>query len=190
MPSWLVEDPTPVYILLAVAVAVLAAAYWNTRKRAYLFGIAGVLLLAGAVWLIDFLVVTEREKLNATVASMGRALRALDTDRVFQHISESFEYGGMKKAGFQETVRRGIRQFQVQDLQIWNVEIRDLNPEKRTAKVEFNAKAKGNWSGGADYYLVEADFALEPDGQWRMRHFTLHNPFANTRDPIGIPLPR
>ena len=46
MPSWLVEDPTPVYILLAVAAVGLAAAYWNTRKRAYLIGIGAVLVHA------------------------------------------------------------------------------------------------------------------------------------------------
>jgi hypothetical protein len=190
MPSWLVEDPTPVYVLLAVAALVLAAAYWNRRKRSYLFGIAGVLLLAGVVWLIDFLVVTERERLAATVKSMGQAVKAMDVDRVFQHISDSFESSGLKKSAFQEVVRRNVRVYEAREMQIWDVEIKELDAEKRTANVEFLAKVRGNWSGGEEFYLVRAEFVLEADGQWRMRHFTLHKPYADTRDPLSIPLPR
>jgi hypothetical protein len=190
MPSWLAEDPTPVYILLAVAAVALAVAYWNTRKRAYLVGIGAVLLLAGVVWLIDFLVVTERERLVKTVNTMGRAVQALDVDGVFRHLSEDFEFGGMRKAAFQESVRRGVRLYDVREMQIWDVQVPEVSAEKRTARVEFNAKVRGNWSGGEEFYLVKAEFVLEPDQQWRMRRFTLHKPFADSRDPIQIPLPR
>src|SRR5262249_16843834 len=142
------------------------------------------------VWLIDFLVVTEREKLVATVNSIGRALHDVDTDRVFQHVSDRFEYGGMKKAAFHEAVRRGVRVYQVHEMKLWDINVQDVDKEKRTAKIEFYAKVRGNWSASEAFWLVDADFVLDPDGQWRLLHFTLHNPGANTREPVSIPLPR
>jgi len=192
MPSWLAEDPIVLYMVLATAAVLLGAGYWMKRKRGYLFGLGAMVVLVGLVWLLDFLIVTERERLLHTVQAMARRVEALDIDGVFAHISNEFISGNnLKKEEFRQAVKNGVRVYQVREMQMWDLEVVELSMPDKSAKVEFHAKVRGNWSGGEEFYLVRADFVLDSDGQWRMKGFTLHRPFANQNEPLPLPpLPR
>ena len=47
MFDWLFEGQTTVYILLGVALVVLVFAYWQYRRKEWLYAILGVVVLIG-----------------------------------------------------------------------------------------------------------------------------------------------
>jgi hypothetical protein len=185
MPSWLVEDPTPVYVILGTAVVILLALYWNRRKRGYLYGVGGVFLLIGLVWLIDFLVVTDREKVQAALRAMAGRIQALDVDGAFQFVSDDYDGPHRPKKEFREWCRSRMAALGVSELRVWDETVVEASAASRTGRAEFMIKGQG--SIGQGMYLVRANFVLDPDGQWRLRNFTLHNPAANTNEALPLP---
>jgi len=185
MPSWLVEDPTIVYLILGTLGLALFAGYWSRRKRGFLYALGVVLLLVGGVWLLDFLVVTEREKLMTSVRAMGARIQALDVDGAFRHISDDYNGTGGNKEQFRQYCKQGLTRFGVTDLKVWDESVVEMSDDQRTARVEFMAKGVG--SLGQALWLVRANFFRNDDGQWRLRNFTLHNPAANTNEALPLP---
>src|SRR2546423_1927281 len=117
MPSWLVDDPTNVYLLLGFALLGCAAAWWVTRKRRFAMGSGAVILLMGLVWLLDYLVVTPREQVLDSIEQMGAAVRRRDADGIFRHISQSFTLGsGTTREGFRQVVERALRDREVEEM--------------------------------------------------------------------------
>lgn len=185
MPSWLVEDPAVLYILLFTIALFLAVAWWRTRQRKLAAGLAGVVLVAGLVWLLDTLIVTDHERLLLNLESLADAARRRDLDRIFQHISSSFRYGGMDRTAFRRRADDAVRRFGVEEITLWDFKPLQVSSASRTASVEFLAKARGNWSKG-EFFLCRAEFVLEGD-QWRMKGFQLFNPAVDTQRPVDIP---
>jgi hypothetical protein len=174
-------------MLLGIAAAAFAAAYWNRRQGKYVVGFGIVLLLGGLVWLLSLFIVTDRDQIVRSVAALAQAVGERDFDKAFAHLSRDFRYHNYDKASFEQNVRRVAGIHQPTEAKAWDIEVTDISREKRSANVEFRAKVKGNWSGGAEFYLVRAEYVLDPDGQWRMKSFRLFNPFINSDQELGVP---
>jgi hypothetical protein len=172
---------------LGIVAVAFAAAYWTRRQGKYALGFVAVLLLVGLVALLDYLVVTDREQIVRNVAALCQAVGDRDLDKAFAHLSKDFRYHSLDKATFEQNVRRLVSIHQPNEAKAWDFEVLDVSREKRSATVLFRAKVKGNWSGGAEFYLVHAEYVLDPDGQWRMRTFKLSNPFVDTDQELGVP---
>jgi LPXTG-motif cell wall-anchored protein len=188
MPSWLVENPTPVYLILGAAALLSLVAWWITRKRKFLIGAGIAVILIGVVWLIDFLVVTDGERIVLNVKDMAAAVQAKDVDRIFKHVSEKFHSpAGKNKQEFRKTAEDYIRSGRVQEVAVWDFEQKEVSREKRTATVLFMVKARGEkLASGEDLpYRCTATFRLEPDDQWRMEKFEISDPY--TTEKIQVP---
>jgi hypothetical protein len=70
---------------------------------------------------------------------------------------------------------------------VWDFERGEVSRAQRTAKVHFMVKARGDWRGSEAGYPCNADFVLDPDGQWRLRGFQIFNPFVEADQPLHIP---
>ncbi len=192
--DWLFEGRQSVYLVLA-ALAVLLGAFWawtgfpifrerrakpNSRRPsesglAFLpIMLAVIVLLAGCYFLMDRLVETNREQIERKLQEMARAVRARDADRIFSHISESFDANGRNKAAFREYVVSNFRV--VDELVVWEISFPD-----DSGKVQFNAKPRGSAIPGEAFVLVRGTFVRDADGQWRLQTFTLSLP----NDPSG-----
>ncbi len=187
MPSWLADDPSPVYLVLGLIALGFFAAYWIRRKRKLLLGVAGAAVLAGAVGLVDYLVVTEHEQIVQHLVLMAEAASRRDLDRVFGHISKDFQHGSLDKAAFRQAAERAIRRHNVRDVRIWDLEPSEIDSQTRTARIAFKVKVDSDFSRGADFYLCRAEFVLDADGHWRLKGFQIFNPFVNTEQPLQIP---
>jgi len=96
--GWLLEDSTPVLFAGIVAELVLAIAFTQTRRGGMLAAMAGVLLLVGAVALIERCVVTDREAVEQTLHRAAAALVAGDLDRVYQYVAAEAQYTRQRAA--------------------------------------------------------------------------------------------
>jgi len=187
MPLWLVEDPTIVYVILGILGLGLGVMAWRTRKRKYGVAVGVVLLLICLVWLLDFLIVTDREQIQLNLQDMVLAAEQRNMDRLFTHISNDFRRGGMDKAAFRRAADTTIQRWNVRNIRLWDLDIGEVSRERRTAHVEFRARANGDWPGGGyAQCFCRSEFVLDSDGQWRMRTFELFNA-VDTRDPLSIP---
>ena len=84
---WFTETPWPPMMLLAVAAAVLVAAFVSTQRAKYLGFAAAVGLLAGGVWWIEREIVTERERVEAAVVGVVQAFQRKDLEGTLSFIA-------------------------------------------------------------------------------------------------------
>src|SRR5262249_4735952 len=106
MPTWLSEDPTPVFVVLGVAGPALLIGYWDRRQRAFLIGLGVVAGLAFLAWLISFLIVTDSEQIRMNLEAMERGVNNHDTEAIFKHVASDFHLGGLDKAGLKALAER------------------------------------------------------------------------------------
>jgi hypothetical protein len=78
------EDPMPIILFGIVAEAVLGIILLTTRRGVLLWAMAGVLVLVLAGVGLEWLVVTERERVEATVEGAAAAVRANDRQGLLQ----------------------------------------------------------------------------------------------------------
>ena len=116
MPNPL-EDPTPIIFTGIVIMAVLGAFFLRTRQGKLLVAMGVVLGLTLLGVLVEHLVVTEREQVEATLYGAAAALEANDLDRLFKHVSESAEQPRRMARwalGIVEVVRIHMRNVEIQ----------------------------------------------------------------------------
>jgi hypothetical protein len=129
---------------------------------------------------------TDSQQIERKIRAMAAAVKSNNVDRIFSHISESFHFGSHDKASFRRRAEEVIRARDVEEVIVWDFERGDIARDKRTAKMSFMVKARSSWRGSEAGYRCDADFVLDPDGQWRMGGFQLFNPFR-ANEPIPLP---
>jgi len=85
----LLENPMPIIFFGIVVEAVLATVFVSTRRRVILLVMLGVLVLVFAGVGLEWLVVTDVERVEATLDDAADALVAGDLDQVYSYIAES-----------------------------------------------------------------------------------------------------
>jgi hypothetical protein len=187
---WVIENAGTIYLILAAVAIVLLVAYWNTRKRRLLYGVAGTAALAGLVWLLRFLFagLSDDLQIQNSIHAMRQAVQKRDAAALFQHIAADFHLGGQDRATFRGFVERTLQAGGVDDVLCWNIEhakvTRGPEPGKGRATIEFTVKPQGSLSN--DWFgQCLATFVLEADGKWRLQTFEVRDPVNN--QPLTIP---
>jgi flagellar motor component MotA len=85
--TWLFENPVPVVGIGIVTLAILAGAVIHTGRRGWLAAMAAVGVILAAVLLVERLVVTETEEVEAMLHALARALERNDEATVLPYIS-------------------------------------------------------------------------------------------------------
>jgi hypothetical protein len=192
MPSWLVDHPTLIDVLLIVIALACAIRWWQGHKDRSLFGVIGAVLVLVVIWLLGLFLPSDAKKIDHALQEMSVGVQTHDVNRIFQHVSEQFEQGSptftstLNKAAFRQRAESIIGNRHVTEVRVWDVKVEEFSPDKRQAKVTFSAKPKGDWSQDV-FYRVRAEFVLDPDGQWRLKGFRVFNPYVESETPLTIP---
>ena len=193
MQSWLAVNFDLLIMLLGIAVLAFTYAWWRTRQRAYAIGAGAAGGLIGLVCLLVFLLPlvlgeSDGQQIERKVREMAAAVKAGHLDQAFRHISGEFRFGGLDRPAFRQKAQEAIRHHPVEDVVVWEFEHGEISRPRRTAKVRFMVKVRGDWPGSdAAGYRCDADFALDPDGQWRLKGFQLFSSFVESDQPLRIP---
>jgi hypothetical protein len=137
-------------------------------------------LLALGTFLADRLVETRREQIGRKLVEMAGAVRARDAGRIFQHISEQFRHESYNRDTFRRSVESALRNNLVNEVIVWDVKVGE------GGGVEFMAKPRGGVAGENVGFPVFAEFVRDPDGQWRMRGFTVFKPYVDSKEKMSI----
>ncbi len=112
----LVESPWPALTFGIIALAVLAVVMLRTGRGVILFGMGGVVFLVLLLVGLEWLVVTDREKVENTLHAAAAAIEANDVDRLFQFISPRASFTPQR-------ARHALRQVEFSEARIKNVEV-------------------------------------------------------------------
>jgi len=172
---WLIENPWPV-VVIGVAAALGGLFLWSRRRQGkYLFASAGMLLLCGAVFLVDAAVVTESERVSEQVRELCYAFQRNEVDGACGYFSAN-------APELQEIVRQASRLVRVgNDLIVSDIDVRTVGTPPHYVS-RFRAKATvflklgaGEENGGFQPSQWELLWKREPAG-WRIIKLTRLNP--------------
>jgi hypothetical protein len=201
MPSWLVENPSTVYLLLGIAGLVCAAGWWMNRqptderddvsllaalqrrrlaaKHIFTLVLLVAVVLAASVWLLNRVVVTDGKRIINAVKDMAAAVPQKDADRILGHISEDFRYGTRSKGELRQYITGYVRSGEVTEVLVDDFKTENISRKDRKGTVKFWFKVKGpNIANDAGYQCL-ADFVLENDDVWRLKTFKLAMPMTD-----------
>ena len=160
--TMLAEDPKVVVFIGILAVAMLASILPRTQRYVLVFsGMAGVVLLTVAGVVVERLVVTEREQIEAVLDGIAAALEDNDLEALLQHVSPEAE-----KTRYRATL--ALEQVIVTDARVRNVEIvvnRLTSPV--TAEIRFDGVVRYEFRGGTlgrDFYPAKFVVELRLEG--------------------------
>lgn len=166
--SWLFEDATAVIVLGLLAEILLLAVLLKTGRGAVLLPIVVVALIAAACLATEFLVVTQRERVEGVVDQMRLAVLANDSRRANDLIAPEANTLRERSARFFDTLR--VSQLKITDGPHILVNEFTVPP---TATVDLIVRVAGRPKSGVaahEQALLRIDARLErgPEGCWRL----------------------
>ena len=141
--SWLFEDPTTLIVAGLLIEGLLVVALVKSGRGLLILAMVGVLILMGLGLLVERLVVTEREQIEATLDGVTTALEANDVEGVLRYIDPA-------ASGMRSSVRAALAGAHITDARIYDLEVEmDHLSNPPTAQAEFTGRVKGNYRGEA-----------------------------------------
>jgi hypothetical protein len=133
---WFTEDPWPPLMILALLAIVFGIAWNATHRGLYLFITAGLIALGGLVFIVEELIETKSEQVEARVYALANAVVDGDPAKVISFISPEAK-------GLREEIGSGMEEVDVDEgLRITDVEV-TMDDSATQAKTHFRANGMG-----------------------------------------------
>ncbi len=152
----LLENPLPIVFFGIVAEAVLGAALVSTRRGILLLPMALVVVVVLAGVAVERWVVTERERVEATLDGVVAALESNDLDRVLRYVAPEAGYTRAR-------ARFALSMIEITDAKINNLQIivNELTSPP-TAEASFNGVVYyRDRTGQIPYEYYSSPFTVE-----------------------------
>lgn len=171
MSTWFTEHPTTVYLILGSLGIVFLVAVVVTGRIKFSIGAGVVVVLALGVWLLDYLVETDGEKIERATLALAEAAETGDIDRLAACISPEFNIDGMDRDELLRLARHQLPPGEKRKITVWGLVVTPSSGG-RVFTISCNAKFTGTYAGfvSAEYPLsLEFMFMKDTDGEWRVR---------------------
>ncbi len=166
--NWFTEDPTPIIVGGVIGLVLLLAAVVRTGRGALLYAaVAWIALIAGLVALERY-VVTDLEKVEATIYGAADAVENNDAPRLASYLLPS-------ETALRQEVLSRTRSIHMTDAKIGDLQV-TFNP--LTIPPSASAAVLGRIAGSrgslAFNYLLRMEVVLvEHQGQWLVKRYEL-----------------
>lgn len=165
--TWLTEDVTTLLVIIGLLELALAAALYQSGRGPILWAMGGLLLLAGAAFLIERVVVTERERVESALFGAVAAVENNDLDAVLGYIgSQALEVRTMAQSR--------MKLVEIEEAKITDrpkIIINELTSPP-TATASFTGRIRGQLKMGTQYgdtFIARFDVTLrEYEGEWKI----------------------
>jgi hypothetical protein len=185
LPEWLFEGQLTIFAILGAALVFLLIVWKKTPRTSYLVGCFVLAALAGAYFLLDFFVETDREKITHAFKEMSAGVQDRNVDRIFSQVSDTYNRHGQNKDSFRQASAGVINGRLVDQVVIWGWEYKPDYKEKESPSdareniAHVNCMVKPVGSAGQNLYYIEAVMHRDSDGQWRLQSWEASDPFHN-----------
>jgi hypothetical protein len=174
MPTVL-SDPAPVLLVIYAIAALVALGVWYRRRdRKSQIALAATLAIVAALIGLSVWFESPREvairRVNGVIAAMNR----YDTGAAVEHVSDRFDYRGVKKTGLRNAALNQIlREYQAK-IAPWDFDRNDVTYDSAGAvTIGFCVNVKGSLGSRPGFY-VRATCVKDPDGEYRLSGFKVH----------------
>jgi hypothetical protein len=187
--NYVLEQPLAV-VILGVVLALATGLVWtSTGRKEWLFGLAAIVVLTIGGLILEQVVVTDREAIEATLTEIARDVESNNIRALTRHIATG-------ATQVQREAEREMPKHRFEECRVTKVHSIDIDAtqEPRSAVVEFNVTAKGSFSeGGFElsgqqiFRWVELHMVREKDGRWTVQSYKHDDPqhFMYHRDTDG-----
>jgi hypothetical protein len=179
------EHPWPAILIGGLAALMIGSGWLRTGQAWLLYLLLLILALTVGAIVLERLVVTDREQVDATLHVIARLVEKNDIEAALEYAHSpavrAQAAGELPQYHFQQiTIARNLQ------IQVFPKHL----PPKATA--EFNVLVvfgtrDGSWSNQRLVRYVEVTLLKEEDGQWRVSAYSHYDPMRGVRldDPQG-----
>jgi hypothetical protein len=171
--NWLFEQPVAVVIVGVVVGLIVGVAWTSTGRKELLFALGAVLLLTIAGLIVEQVVVTDREAIEATLVEISRDVESNDLRAVVRHV-----YSGAPE--LQQKAEAELPNYRFEECRVTKIHTVDIDAsmEPRSAIVEFNVIASGSFkqdgmevSDAKVPRWIRLHMVREKDGRWTVQDY-------------------
>ncbi len=177
---WVIENPWPP-IVLCIFVAIVTAVQAIKHRSKLLWGLTGLLVLAAVgCYVADWLIVTEREKLEQRLDDLGEAVRQLNSARVVEYLSPA-------ALPERAIVQTGMALIESIENLNWRVVSIQMKADDSLADTDVRANATVRLRGGLDLGHQPTRWLLSwrrEGGQWKIIRIQRLNPVTGESIPV------
>jgi hypothetical protein len=169
---WIVENPLPILLLGIAAEAVLVVVLFQSGRGAILLAMAAVAVVTAALLLVEWLVVTDTERIETVLYRAAAALRDNDVDGVIECLAPA-------AVKLRRSVAARLANLEVVEARITsrpNIRINRLtNPPAATGTFFGRVRVEGGFGGVvAGPFIGRVTVELEKrDDQWAIVAYQL-----------------
>ena len=183
------ENVWPLIWLLALGELVLLIAMVGTGRGKLMVWMVVVAALAVVLVIVEWLLVTDRERVEGIVDQMARAVRNEEIDGLIRHLAPRCHFGDLDREGIRRLAASALR-----DIEIEKVTLSDRKthvfPQRKQATAEFLAVVRGRQSN-VDFPPYASrwifTFHQDPAGEWQVVEIERLQAFGENRQPVPPP---
>ena len=185
----LAENVWPLIWLLALVALILVIATFATGRGKYLTWVWALAVLALVLLAVEWLWVTDRERVEMIVDSLAQAVRMEDSAEIERFLSPECRYGNMDRAGIRRLADSIFDTIEIDKLTISGRKTQ-VFPLRKEATSEFLAVVRGRQSNvefspyPTRWILT---FAQNSSGDWEVIDIQQIPAFGEGRQPIAPP---
>ena len=183
------ENVWPLIWLLALAELVLLIGMVGTGRGRFLVWMGVLAALALFLLLLEWFLVTDRERVHGVVDQMAKAIRHQDIDGLLQHLAPQCHFGGMDREGVRRLASGVVHEFEIDRVTVSDRKT-EVFPQRKQATAEFLAVVRGKQSKVefAPYASRwRLTFHQDPAGRWQVIEIERMQAFGENRQPVPPP---
>jgi hypothetical protein len=171
--NWLFEQPLAIVVLGMLLTLALGAAWSASGRKELLFAMGAALALLIGALVMERMVVTDREAIDATLKQIAHDVKTNNRRALMRHI-----YSGAPK--LKQKADAELPNYEFTECRITKIHLIDVDSlaEPRSAIVEFNIIAGGNFTyegiSFSDTNIprwVKLHLVREKDGRWTVQEY-------------------
>jgi hypothetical protein len=174
-------------VVLFMVAAILAGMWTATARREPLIAAGVAIALMPLLWMVERLVVTDREAIDATLHQIAADVKSNNRAALLAHIDPAATWLRTRAEG--EIANYQFTECKVNKLHGIEVNYRDQLP---TAVADFNVYVSGTFKVGnevlppGDYFRrIELHLRQDAEGRWRVENYSHRSPIPGRREAGG-----
>jgi len=159
---WFTETPWPPFFICLILSVVFFGLWYVQGQGRQLVAAAALLLLGGAIIVVEQLIVTDSERIEASIYDMAKSFAAGDADGTLDHFSE-------QDTTDRELVRRAIGLVEIQgNIRVTDMTV-EMSPSKTDATSTFRATADGTYQKQSFHIPTRWELSWHREGpDWKV----------------------
>lgn len=177
---WLTETPWPPILITLVAAVLLFAAWFSTRRGMFLVGAGLLVILCGAIYIVEQRIITEAERVEQLVLDLTSAFQQKREEQVLEMFSPT-------ASELRATVKTAMNLVTVhEDLRITDLSVQMKAQDSRAiSHFRANATISIGSHGGLGHHPSRWEITWQREAdQWRIIRVERLNPVSG--EPVFL----